>query len=125
MKTTKKDFEIFKAEVRRFMDVFELNNWEVAFEHKELKNNNATITPQLGNYKAVITLSTDNDYDKVTSDYSFTEYIKRNALHEVIHLLLSRMSVVGQSRYISNAEQEEAEEELVIKLMHIFNKRDI
>lgn len=121
MKTTKKHFETFIAEVKRLMDKWELNNWQVAFEHKKMNTCNAKIRPQLCNYKASFAFSTDNDFDYVNHGCNKTEYIKRIAMHEVIHLLLSRLSVVGQSRYITDAELEEAEEELVHKIMHILS----
>lgn len=122
MKTSKKDLDIFITEVKRLMKDWELNNWQVAFEHKRLIDTNARIKPQLGDYKATFALSTDISYGPpFINEQTKEEYIKKLAQHEVIHLLLSRLSVVGQSRYITDAEQEEAEEELVHKIMHILD----
>lgn len=34
MKTTKKQFELFKKECRKWIDRFELNGWEINFTHQ-------------------------------------------------------------------------------------------
>jgi len=117
MKTTNKHFKLFKKECHKWVDRFQLNNYDIAFEHKKLNDAHA---------RCII----DNEYDStiaLTSDIptcfdynmSMDDYIKHLAKHEVIHVLLGRVMNTGNSRYITKAEILEAEEELVRKLEKI------
>ena len=120
MKVNQKQFELFKSECKKWIDIFELNNWEVAFKHNKSKNALAYCLTDVSCYKATIHLCKEWKKDE---PIEFTnESIKKIALHEVLHLLLARLSDYGNSRFLSCAELGEAEEELVNKLINVFNK---
>jgi hypothetical protein len=119
MKTTKEDFDVFKTECHRLMDAWELNNYDVRFEHKDLHNANADIYCNSAHNNAVICLSTTLDYDKFEMDITKEEFIKKYAKHETIHLLLSRLTFCGEARWCTDSEFTAAEEELVRKLINI------
>ena len=111
IKLTDKHFKIFVGECGRWIDKLKIDNWKVYYRWQESKENRATISTKLGGYVATIFLSKKWCGEKVTEDE-----VKESAKHEVIHLLLARMSTNGGSRFVSQYEVDESEEELVQKL---------
>lgn len=118
MKTTKKQYEMFKKECQKWIDKWELNNWEVVYEWKDLGKSTARMIRDVVNHQATLafTKNYDSDFDKQMSE---NDYIKRCAKHEVIHLLLGRLAEYGLARFLGEDEMVEAEEELVRKLLKI------
>ena len=114
-KVTKVHFELFKRECKKWIDGFELNNWEVHFSHVALKKGDkAALDWRIDGYVAWIELALEWGEGEVNE-----KNIKYTAKHEVLHLLTGRLLAQGRSRYISAAEIDEAAEELVQKLCHI------
>lgn len=118
-KTTKEDFEYFKECCKKWIDLFELNNWEVHFDHKEDKEARGSIARNLAGYIATIFLAKewDNTICSITK-----ETLDQVALHEVIHLLLGRIYGVAGARFVSSEELSEAEEETIRKIEHVISK---
>ena len=115
MKTNKKHFEIFKKECRKWIDRFELNSWRVDFEHIYINDHvYADCSASLVDHVATIRLNTGG-YDASIS----VDIIKDSAKHEVLHLLVSRVSINGYTRFINRDEMVEGEEELVRMLSKI------
>ena len=83
MKTTKKDFEIFKEECDKWIKFFGLTDWRIAYEWIDIETSNANNTYDSQYKWSVITFS--KNYD---SFYSETN-VKKTAFHEVCHLLVS------------------------------------
>lgn len=111
MKTTDKHFKIFKKECERLIKEFGLIGWEVCIVHQETsKNSFADFQPDLVGKVATIRLNTewDNTIKPLTE-----QALKVSAKHEVIHLLLARLSVNAQCRFLTSDDLTEAEEELV------------
>jgi len=117
MKLTNKHFEIFKRKCKKWQDKFELHNWELHFRWQEKNGDRAGLSTSLDGYvsTALLTKEWDN-WEKITE-----KDIEVVAKHEMIHLLLSRLEIVGRARYISEDEQREATEELVRKLENIIH----
>jgi len=119
IETSKKNFEHFKKECKKWIDIFELNNWSV---HYSTLKNTGSYGACFANISAyMVTLSfcekwEDNVF-KLTK-----ENISHIALHEVLHLLLARVVEYGDSRYVTESELIEAGEELVNKLTHFLEK---
>lgn len=119
MKTTKKDFELFKAETERLMKEWGLNAWYPGWEHMNL-GANAKCTPDGNNYNVTLALSTNIDFDKFDfRQKTKDDFIKRLAKHETIHLLIARVMHCAEARFCTDSEMTEAEEELVKKLENI------
>ena len=116
-KLTNKHFAIFKAECRKWVKEFELSNWSVIYEFKKLDDMDACLA-RAENYNATISLDieidTNFDYDMTLDDY-----IKQCAKHEVLHLLLGRVSLIAKSNGYTNKDFAEEEESLVRKLIKI------
>ena len=116
IKITKQQFQFFEKECRRWIDIFELNNWEVEIIHKKLEDGSyaKTIT-NLNGYVATTFLTKEWDDEDLPCT---KEEIAKTALHEVLHLLIARTRALSNSRYVSKDEIIGAEEELVNKLIH-------
>ena len=109
-----KDFALFQKEFKKWQREFGLNGWKVYFRYRIIKPKErfAELDRDCNNYVATASLNSEvPDYNKPFVD------IKRDAKHEAIHLLLSRLVGLAEYRYASNQEISESEEELVNKLM--------
>lgn len=116
---SQEEFELFKLECKRLMNKIELNNWEVCFVLKKLDEGVfAEIETKLDGASATITLNKVWDLEGIDN---FNESFKRTAKHEVIHLLLARMSEYGKSKDYTTSNIYEAEEELVRKLENLID----
>lgn len=116
MKIDKKLFELFKVECHKWIDEFQLNDYDVFFELKKIDNNadaRSFIAGGIGN----ITIILNNEIN--LSDENPEKYIKEAAKHEIIHCLLGRFSNLARSRYINEGEISNEEEHLVRKLCKI------
>lgn len=114
MKTTKKDYELFKSECYYWLKRFELNDTRIYFEWKDL----GTVSAQTaGNISGNLTfaISTNIEHFQRTGN----EEIRYLAKHEVMHGLLSRFSSLANWRHSGKEELEEEEERLVRKLVNI------
>ncbi len=107
----KSDYEYFVSECKTWIKRLGLDNWEVTFSHEKLRDNHAAdCNVDLSSHMATIRFN-NNFKERPTK-----KEIKRFAKHEVIHILLGRLSRLGESRYITENELYSAEEELIIKL---------
>ena len=108
MITTKKDFERFKAEFLRLMGKYSLNGYHVFFRHEPLDGSYASIKVDQSGKSAVAYYSS-----KLHKDDAKHHNPEGSAKHEVIHLLLSRLSWLGSCRHIMQEDIWEEEEKLV------------
>jgi hypothetical protein len=115
MKTSAKQFQFFKQECEKWVDKFELRIWSVHYQHCRLKDYAMTSTNYTG-MVAAIALNTEWD-DEVRPLNN--HQLAKTAKHEVIHLLLAKLSALGDSRCVTRDELDQAEHELVRKLEHI------
>ena len=104
-------FDIFKKECLRLVDLWELNNWTLRFyqDKNNKKFDGAWISRVIDNCQADIYFIND-DWNKTKED------IKTSAKHEMIHVLLGKLYLLGMSRWGTNIEYSREEEELVHKL---------
>lgn len=116
MKLTQKHFEIFKKECLKYQDIFELHNWDLHFRWQNSDTDRASCHNKVSGYISTLFLSRnwEGHGQKITDDD-----IKEVAKHEMIHVLLERVTASGRYRYVSENEMEEAEEELVRKLEYL------
>lgn len=117
MKTTKKQFNFFRDECLRLIDLLGLKDYAVTFHHIKLeKNTRAEIIFNVPNKVASINFSTDS-WDKVFTD----DDIKQSAKHEIAHLLTAELEHIGLCRYINDGEMDIAMETFARR----FEKLDI
>ena len=109
-----KEFTIFKKECLRLQKQWGLSGWQVYFKFKPLKDNFAETDANLESRKATITLSS-----QLPSDEYRTRNTRETAMHEMLHVLLWRVSALGFARWVTKVELEEAEHELIQQLLKI------
>ena len=116
MKTTLKQFELFKKWCRYYVKKFPVNGWRVDFFLKDIEGAQAqVINDYLG---CVIRV---NFCTEITKDpcETWSKLIKDTAKHEMIHVLVANLAELAASRYVTSDEIEKAQEELVVKLEEI------
>jgi hypothetical protein len=116
-RTSKKHFEIFKNECQKWVDKFELNNWDIKYHWKKLEKFDGGENIGVATYSAEVYL--DKEIEDEHADTDLTKFVKKTAKHEILHILLKRLAINASARYINECELTEAEEELVRKLEKI------
>jgi len=113
MKLNQTHFKKFKKYCEFYVEKFKLDNWEIAFDWiEDNKEGRAKVIPNISGYIATLYLSDEwYGYDKICDND-----IKNVAKHEVIHIILARLSENGNTRFLSIDDFKESEEELVRKL---------
>ena len=114
-KTTKKDFELFKSECRKWIKEFELSNYRINFYwSNEFPDCAAWLYRNIDNADIKVY------FTKKYHDFDLNdEKIKIHAKHEMIHVLLSELSELGCDRFVTKKEIFKVEEQLVRKLSKI------
>ena len=113
MRITQGQFNLFKEECERWIKEFQLNDWDVYFQFKNIDSQSKCYIVPDGNI--TIVLATEIDF----LDRNENEYLKELAKHEVIHCLIGRFSSLARDRYINEGELNTEEEHLVRKLVNI------
>lgn len=104
IKTTNKDFELFKNECYFWINFWGLDGWDIGFTRCKLNGNDAQCSNNVEARWAYLKLSTTlNDYDYGDN------FIRRLAFHEVAHILFadivtSAISLFGCSKMIEKEE---------------------
>ncbi len=104
-KTSKRDFDKFKAEFLHWVDEFGLVGYRLIFDHTPTKDSHADIIIDEEGKLAVICLSSI-----LNPDFCGAE---EHAKHEALHLLLSRLEYLGGLRYARDGEIKEESEKLI------------
>ncbi len=110
MKTTEKDFELFKITCKEWLEKLQLSDWCILYEHKEIGNLGQSTLNEIDGL-ATITLTIDFG-DDILND----EAIKEVARHECLHILVAELARLAKNRYITANQVRQAEEHLVLKL---------
>jgi len=118
MKTTKKHFELFKKEGRKWLREFGLLDWETFFNHKDI-DARARYSADIEHRIAVLILSTQWEGPQPQN-----KLIRRAAFHEVAELLLAKIRCLAESRTCDEQELNEAIHAVIRTLENvIFEKR--
>jgi hypothetical protein len=110
-KTTKKDFELFEKECRKWIDFFGLLSFELAFDHRINNENLAGVEWDIVNCWCDFYLCKNWGRTKPTKSE-----IEKTAFHEVFHLLLAKLKSYIVSRSF-NIDEVEAEFHKIIRIM--------
>ena len=95
MRVTKKDYELFKTECDRFVNLLGLKEWSIHYSHEKSTDNYASTYMNRDGMVATIVLGLYWDDMRPKTEYE----IKRLALHEVCHLLMNPLVAEAQERY--------------------------
>ena len=109
VKITEEDFEVFKKECLRWIDILGLKGYSFHFTHKkEEKQNYATIKTWTIPRVVTVNLATE-----VPKDLYSADEIKLAAFHEIYEVFLSRLVWLANSRCTSEWELDEETHKIV------------
>ena len=95
-KPTKADFNAFKKEFLRCVDVMGLHEWRITFEFCPLKEVFADIETQSADFIAHVRMT--SDFGDASDAECFNPV--QHGRHEAAHLMTSRLCYIARSRYI-------------------------
>ena len=112
----KKHFEVFKKEIRKWVNIFGLKCWELRIEFEKLDDARAQCSTDVNNKIAVITLSSDwADDTYLIGNY----YVKQSAFHEVMELFLADYHASACWRSASSEDLEEKRHSIIRTLENV------
>ena len=116
--TTASDFRLFKLEAMKWRDRFGLTDWRIFFHHEDDDGSDAAFAWMQCDYgarSANIGLSRDWVGNEVTDDG-----VRRVAFHEIMHLLLADLVILGQERWSVEGVYSSAEHSVIRRLEEFF-----
>ncbi len=111
-----RDFELFKAEFKKWQGAFGLEGYAVYFKHEKADGFFARIIMDRSAMSATVILNKN-----LPRDNAPFKDIKRDAKHEAIHLLIYALESAGKDRFTVETVMDDASEELVHKLETLIN----
>ena len=112
VKTTSKDFSIFKAECQRLVPILGLTGWTIYWQHVPVKG--CFADAQCDALEKIATIRFSKDW---FSHEGFHALDKQNvqavAKHEMAHVLMSDLLSLATARYVQKDEVDEAEHRIV------------
>lgn len=111
-KTTKENFKDFKKACVQYADLLGLKEYKICFLHEKLEESYARIEVNHRGMVAWIALTTEFEKDVLNGWCGPTTHAK----HEILHLLVSRLVYLGESRFIAPDEITTEEERVVRRL---------
>jgi len=108
-----KDFEIFKREFEKYRQCFGLTGFATFYQCEPIAEGFAHIDYSLDDMSAIVTLNSEPPARVEGYPQDFRELAK----HEALHLLLARYDWYAFKRFVSRENLQEANEELVVKLV--------
>ena len=121
MKTTKKHFDLFEQECRKWIKFFGLLNWKLYFYHESINAEALASTGfNLSGRVASIRLNTDWPKEDLHE-----RGLRETAFHESCEVLLARVTYYMGARFVSDeGEIQEAAHEIIRTLENVvFNGR--
>ena len=116
--TTKKDFELFKKECEKWVEVLGLHGFEFRYGHLYCGDESDTFAD--ATWENVPRSVFINLYENWPDGYEKnTTEIKLAAFHEVLHVFIGKLSNLARARYIKEREVEEAEHAIIRTLERV------
>lgn len=116
--TSVKHFELFKKEALLWIDRLGLKDWQVRFFHEDdtdLGNCRAWFHADFSNKISSLGLARSWGDDPVSN-----QRVKRSGFHEVVHLLLANLVILGQERWSVQGVYETEEHVIVRRMENAF-----
>lgn len=111
MKTSKKQYAIFRAEVKHWIHRLGLSKYRIVFRYELLDEMSAQLLTDHKGHIAVFTFADDADAE--------WEGPEADARHEVFHLLIAKLGWIARQRYIRPDDVSEENESIVQRLMNM------
>lgn len=104
-KTTKKHFDLFVKEAKKWIDFWGLTDWRIYFYHEDWSDAygdaKAWYSWDIAGHVGSLCLNTSWKCDLCENE------VRKTAFHEVCHILLGRLDVLATRRYLREGELEE------------------
>lgn len=117
-KTTEKDFQIFIAECKKWIEILGLKGWKIYYTHETYENTLAWCS--VGSLKdrcAKLGLSKNwGNFDKEINE----DDIRKVAFHEVFELKLTRLRKLAKDRFITEYEIDEELHDIIRTIENVF-----
>lgn len=123
MKVTKRQFEIFEREIKKWINLFGLNDWEIYIEQDDLEEDvEATCQWDKDNRLCYMKFAKawDNDSVKLTP-----KEIRATAFHEVLHLLFADIHDMAHGRYVVASDIDAAIHAIIKNLQNFFTLKNL
>ena len=119
-KTTKKQFDLYVKECKKWIKFFGLSDWDITFLHKKCISEDlkaiAACSSDVESRSSILILSKEVKQEEelpiLDSD------MKVHAFHEVVHLLMARYGWLARSRNTNYGEIDEEEHAIVARLQN-------
>ena len=121
VKTTQKQFELFKKYCDKWLDYYELIEWELDYVHEELDDDKAAMAVFMTAHRSgYICLNKKFQYIKpVVSNADLDNF----AEHEILHIYFAKMHTLIERRDIREDEVSEMIHSYIHKQQNIRKKR--
>jgi hypothetical protein len=107
------DFELFKSECLKWIEFFGLKDYRIAFDDKVTVDDAfAQCSTSLPHRTCVLRFESKelDEFNEKNRD------VKKDAFHEVCHLLLAELLYIAECRYVNDGELR-AEEERIVRIL--------
>jgi len=112
MKTTKKDFAIFKAECLRLQKLWGLNGWCLRFAHVYMGEEvQARCCQNLLQHGALLKFSTSWVVEQ--EEAKTCSSVREKARHEMIHVLTAPLRILADARHVTVDEVDAADHDVL------------
>lgn len=115
MKTTKRDFELFKQYCNEAVQKLGLVEWSIHYAHEHIDESYANTAWRLSGGVSTITLSDYWDDLRPKTE----EAIRRVAYHEVLHLVMAPLVAEAGDRFTDQLSIDTAEHLIIRRLENI------
>lgn len=115
----KKEFAIFKAECRRWIDLLSLSDWKIYYRFYQIEDGLAGINRDYEGKIATVSLS---PFQERCSRSEVN--VKSSARHEILHLLLGELDYLNGRRLVTSGSWDAAEHTVIRRLEALLNGID-
>lgn len=116
MKTTKKDFELFKQCCQEWQNKLGIKDWSIHYDHADADEAYARTFWKTSERIATIVFGTVWDDMRKKTD----EEINRLALHECLHIVMAPLGSEAMARFTTQDAIDTAEHSIIRQLENLF-----
>ena len=114
MKITQEQFELFKSEIKKWIETFGMKDWQIHFLFEKI-DARAEVRFNCVSSIAVFVLSTE--WDEMDDSWINVDAIKKTGFHEVCELLLGRLADIANRRHDTTEAGIEEEKHRIIRIL--------
>ena len=117
MELTQKHYELFKAECEQWINRLGITSWNVFYAFEDMRQDSTFARCYSDKTQRSATLALTKDSARVNDETDYNELVKSFAKHEVLELLLTRLSDMATENDVDRDTADEATHEVINLLM--------